>query len=74
MRAQIDCHDPNIPGAYKSFDLKTRAIAPIRYDLPHYTQQQDRKLISLTGNELSFEREFYDMVRTSFLRFNYQVG
>jgi len=73
LRAQIDCCDPNIVGANKSFDLKTRAIAPIRYDLPHYTQRQDSKLVTLTGTELSFEREFYDMVRTSFLRYNYQT-
>lgn len=35
MRAQLDCHNPDLPGT-GIFDIKTRAAVPIRYDLENY--------------------------------------
>lgn len=35
MRSQLDCQDDRLPGT-GIFDIKTRATAPIRYNLSEY--------------------------------------
>lgn len=35
LRSQLDCYDERLPR--RTFDLKTRAVAPIRIDIRNYT-------------------------------------
>lgn len=70
LRAQIDCRDP-VTG--NVFDLKTRAVAAVRYNIWDYRANSDCKLRRLTGTTNSYEREFYDMVRSVFLKYALQL-
>lgn len=70
MRAQIDCRNPDNG---EVFDVKTRAVAPIRYNLENYKSFITRKLRSLRGVSDSYEREFYDMVRSVFIKYALQL-
>ncbi|CAN8073766.1 unnamed protein product [Agarophyton chilense] len=70
LRAQIDCRNGQTG---EVFDVKTRAVAKIRYDLPNYLQYTSHKLRFLRGKTDSYEREFYDMVRTVFLKYALQL-
>lgn len=56
IRSQIDCksHDEN--GKPYFFEIKTRASAPIRYDLENYTNYLDYDIKYRTGSAESFER------------------
>lgn len=70
LRAQIDCRDSDTG---EVFDLKTRAVAPIRYNLHNYRSLRDQEISNLTGIWDSYEREFYDMVRSVFLKYALQL-
>ncbi len=70
MRAQIDCRDSRSGSV---FDVKTRAVAPIRYDLENYKDNETYRLHSLRGMFDSYEREFYDMVRSVFIKYALQL-
>ena len=71
LRSQLDCHHQNLPR--KIFDLKTRATIPIRLDVENYQNYLNYRLRKPTGLFESFEREYYDMVRSAFLKFSLQV-
>lgn len=70
LRAQIDCRNEETG---EVFDVKTRAVAPIRYDLDNYESSKSHRLKYLRGRMDSYEREFYDMVRTVFLKYAFQL-
>lgn len=70
LRAQIDCRNRRTG---EVFDVKTRAVAPIRYDLNNYQVSKHHRLRFLRGKMDSYEREFYDMVRTVFLKYALQL-
>lgn len=70
LRAQIDCRDEETGHV---FDVKTRAVAPIRYDLDNYEAFIRHRLRFLHGRQDSYEREFYDMVRSVFLKYALQL-
>lgn len=70
LRAQIDCRDSQSGSV---FDVKTRAVAPIRYDLENYKNNETYRLHSLRGMFDSYEREFYDMVRSVFIKYALQL-
>lgn len=70
LRAQIDCRNA---ATGEVFDVKTRAVAKIRYDLANYLQYTSHRLRFLKGKTDSYEREFYDMVRTVFLKYALQL-
>lgn len=70
LRAQIDCVDEMTGDV---FDVKTRAVAPIRYDLANYVAFTSHRLRFLQGRIDSYEREFYDMVRSVFLKYALQL-
>lgn len=70
LRAQIDCRNGKTG---EVFDVKTRAVAKIRYDLDNYAKHVSHKLRYLKGKNNSYEREFYDMVRTVFLKYALQL-
>ncbi|KIJ54277.1 hypothetical protein M422DRAFT_201351 [Sphaerobolus stellatus SS14] len=72
MRSQLDCQDSRLPGT-GVFDLKTRAVLPIRIDQLNYEDNTGYRIRTLTGEYESFEREYYDLIRSAFLKYNFQA-
>lgn len=73
LRAQLDCVDESLPGPNKVFDIKTRATFAVRRDCGNHRRHVGYRLSRLLGEFNSFEREFYDMARSAFLKYNMQV-
>ncbi|KAJ3086008.1 hypothetical protein HK102_013603 [Quaeritorhiza haematococci] len=71
VRSQIDCQDPRLPR--QTFDLKTRAALPIRMDPQRYLELLGYKVNRNHGLYNSFEREYYDMLRSALLKHSFQV-
>lgn len=73
LRSQIDArgHDEN--GDPIVFELKTRATAPLRYDIINYVDYLDYNIVKFKGQSCSFEREFYDLIRGGFLKYIMQM-
>lgn len=70
LRSQLDCFDSTVG----VFDLKSRATNPIRiYVDDDPSMHIGYKLTRLMGPTNSFEREYYDMSRSAFLRNIFQV-
>ncbi|RXK40275.1 hypothetical protein M231_02389 [Tremella mesenterica] len=67
MRSQLDCHDLRLPGD-GTFDIKTRACLPIRYDRANYEANSAYDIHQEKGMLESFERELYDLSRTAMLK------
>ncbi|KAF9233367.1 mitochondrial protein Pet127-domain-containing protein [Melanogaster broomeanus] len=72
MRSQLDCVDPRLPST-GVFDIKTRAAVPIRMDVLNYEENSGYLIKTLTGQLESFEREYYDLIRSAFLKYSFQV-
>ncbi|KAL1950580.1 hypothetical protein VTO73DRAFT_5704 [Trametes versicolor] len=72
LRSQLDCRDDSLPGS-GVFDLKTRAISVIRHDVYNYQNYLDHNIETLTGWQRSFEKEYYDMIRSAFLEYSFQA-
>jgi hypothetical protein len=72
MRSQVDCNDARLPGT-GVFDLKTRACVAVRMDLFNAEQAAGYEIRHRVGRFNSFEREYYDMMRSTFLRYSLQV-
>ncbi|OTB05745.1 hypothetical protein M426DRAFT_319423 [Hypoxylon sp. CI-4A] len=72
MRSQLDAYDPRIPGA-GMFDLKTRAVVSIRMDAKGFQKGLGYEIRNRFGQWNSFEREYYDMIRSAFLKYSLQV-
>jgi hypothetical protein len=86
MRSQLDCVDRRLPGT-GVFDIKTRACLPVRMDIlnwevcrllfpssfPLKTQKENSGYLikSAQGLVESFEREYYDLIRSAFLKYGY---
>ena len=68
MRSQLDCHDSRLPGT-GVFDIKTRAVLPIRMDILNYEENSGYQIRSQYGIMESFEREYYDLIRSGFLKY-----
>jgi hypothetical protein len=73
LRSQIDCRGEDIDGKPIIFELKTRATAPLRYDIGNYIDYLDYSIVKFKGQHSSFEREFYDLVRGGFLKYIMQM-
>uniref|UniRef100_A0A6B2KZ11 Uncharacterized protein n=1 Tax=Arcella intermedia TaxID=1963864 RepID=A0A6B2KZ11_9EUKA len=71
IRAQLDCENPELKKRY--FDIKTRALHSIRINMSDYQKYLSTTLENLTGLHGSFEREYYDMIRSAFLKYIIQV-
>lgn len=75
LRSQLDAYNPKLPGT-GVFDLKTRAVAAIRHDIA-YVEKND----NYTGYEIqktfgkfeSFEREFFELIRSTLLKYSLQA-
>lgn len=72
MRSQLDCHDRRLPGR-GTFDIKTRAAMVIRHDRANHAENSAYDIHQLVGTSESFEKEFYDMSRSAFLKYSMQV-
>lgn len=72
MRSQLDCHDRRLPDA-GTFDIKTRAAMVIRHDRANHAENSAYDIHQLVGPSESFEKEFYDMSRSAFLKYSMQV-
>ncbi|KAI0381719.1 Pet127-domain-containing protein [Hypomontagnella monticulosa] len=72
MRSQLDAYDPRVPG-YGMFDLKTRAVVSIRMDARGFQKGLGYEIRDRLGQWNSFEREYYDMIRSAFLKYSLQV-
>ncbi|KAJ2770362.1 hypothetical protein IWQ56_002193, partial [Coemansia nantahalensis] len=71
LRSQLDCRDGRLPR--KTFDLKTRGSLAVRMDLQNYEESKGYQIHTMKGRLQSFEREYYDMARSAFLKYNFQV-
>ena len=71
LRSQLDCAHDLLPK--RIFDLKTRAVLPIRLNVTRYRHNLWYKIIKHKGEFLSFEREYFDMIRSAFLKYYFQV-
>ena len=72
MRSQLDAYDSRLPGT-GMFDLKTRAVVSIRMDASNYEEMRGYEIKSRFGEYESYEREYYDMIRSAFLKYSLQV-
>lgn len=72
MRSQLDAHDPRLPGS-GMFDLKTRAVAAVRMDAQQPERGMDYEIRTRQGAWESYEREYFDMIRSAFLKYSLQV-
>lgn len=72
LRSQLDAHDPRLPGT-GMFDLKTRAVVTIRMDVQDYEKGVGYEISRRFGQWESYEREYYDMIRSAFLKYSLQV-
>ena len=72
MRSQLDAQDLRLPGT-GVFDLKTRAVLPIRMNATEYEDGTGYQLRYDRGEWESFERENYDMARATMLKYSLQV-
>jgi hypothetical protein len=73
LRSQIDCGGKDKEGNDIVFEIKTRAVAPIRYDVHGYQDYLDYEVSSLYGRHSSYEREYYDLIRGAFLKYLFQL-
>jgi hypothetical protein len=73
LRSQIDCQSTLPDGKKIVYEVKTRAVAPIRYDLSRYDQFFDYKIDRTMGYHSSYEREYYDLIRGGFLKYFFQL-
>lgn len=67
LRSQLDCQDPRLPK--RTFDLKTRAALPVRMDVYNFEKYRDYHIVANHGLFNSFEREYFDMCRSAFLKY-----
>lgn len=73
MRSQLDAKDHRLPGT-GAFDLKTRAVGAIRYDLKRTSvENTGYQLVRNTGLFESFERELFDLTRATMLKYSLQA-
>ncbi|KAG8936249.1 hypothetical protein FRC02_003541 [Tulasnella sp. 418] len=72
LRSQLDCVDSRLPGT-GVFDIKTRACVAIRLDRLNYEAASTYLIRSQYGEFESFEREYYDMARSTMIKYNFQA-
>ena len=72
MRSQLDAFDPRIPGT-GMFDLKTRAVASIRFGINDIKKGLGYEIRDRVGQWESYEREYHDMIRSAFIKYSLQV-
>jgi Mitochondrial protein Pet127 len=74
IRSQLDTSSVDENGVPFVFEIKTRATAPIRYDLKNYENYLDYKLAKRNGLHSSYEREYFDLIRSILLKYFFQIS
>ncbi|KAF2861875.1 Pet127-domain-containing protein [Piedraia hortae CBS 480.64] len=72
MRSQLDAYDPRLPGT-GMFDIKTRAVLTVRHDASNPEKMLGYEIQRLQGDYESVEREHYDMLRATTLKYLLQA-
>lgn len=75
LRSQLDAYDHNLPGT-GVFDLKTRAVAAIRHDLSYVEKNNNQtgyEIDKVYGEFESLEREFFELIRSTLLKYSLQA-
>ncbi|EPX71925.1 RNA metabolism pathway protein Pet127 [Schizosaccharomyces octosporus yFS286] len=72
IRSQLDCFDRTLPNS-GVFDLKTRAVLGVRLNQAEPENYDSYTLDRYYGNFVSYEREYYDMIRSAFLKYSLQA-
>jgi hypothetical protein len=72
MRSQLDAHDSRLPGN-GMFDIKTRAVTSIRMSTTDYKPMLGYEILTQQGEWQSYEREYYDMMRSTMLKYMLQA-
>ena len=72
MRSQLDAYDSRLPGT-GMFDLKTRAVLSVRMDADDFEPMLGYEIHTLQGKFNSYEREHYDMMRSTMLKYMLQA-
>eukprot|EP00301_Raphidiophrys_heterophryoidea_P002544 c11187_g1_i2.p1 GENE.c11187_g1_i2~~c11187_g1_i2.p1 ORF type:complete len:517 (-),score=110.20 c11187_g1_i2:48-1598(-) len=70
VRSQIDAYDEDMG---LTLDIKSRATIPIRNDIKNYLKHKGYRIKYMEGPTESYEREFYDMMRTVFPKYAFQM-
>lgn len=73
LRSQIDCLGFDSNKKPYVFEIKSRACAPIRYDIENYELYKDYDINMKRGVYESFQREYFDLIRGGFLKYVMQV-
>ncbi|CAG9327408.1 unnamed protein product [Blepharisma stoltei] len=73
IRSQIDTESIDEQGNPFVFEIKTRASAPIRYDVENYNLYTDYLINSRSGYVNSYEREYFDLLRSIILKYLFQI-
>jgi hypothetical protein len=73
LRSQLDCVTHLSNGNSFVYEIKSRAVAPMRYDLDNYHNYYDYNIDRIMGIHSSFEREYYDLIRGGFLKYYFQL-
>ncbi|PVV05373.1 hypothetical protein BB560_000095 [Smittium megazygosporum] len=71
IRSQIDCRHDSL--RKKSFDIKSRAVVSIRHNIEKYKEFNGYQIKTEKGKWESFEREIFDMIRTSMIKYAFQA-
>lgn len=71
-RSQLDCQHDYLPGN-GTFDIKTRATIAIRHDRLNHANAAGYQIRSSQGPLESFEREYLDLIRSAFLKYQFQA-
>ncbi|RYZ65117.1 MAG: hypothetical protein EOP08_07610, partial [Proteobacteria bacterium] len=72
MRSQLDAYDPRLPGT-GMFDIKTRAVSSIRMSTSDYKPMLGYEILTQQGKWESYEREYYEMMRSTMLKYMLQA-
>jgi hypothetical protein len=71
LRAQLDAYDHQLPK--KTFDIKTRALHAIRMNVEDFQNQEWYAIKAVSGAHQSFEREYFDMLRSPMIKYYFQA-
>lgn len=71
-RSQLDCYHDYLPGN-GTFDIKTRATIAIRHDRLNHANAAGYQIRTSQGPLESFEREYLDLIRSAFLKYQFQA-
>ncbi|SMR56639.1 unnamed protein product [Zymoseptoria tritici ST99CH_1E4] len=72
MRSQLDAYDPRLPGN-GTFDLKTRAVVTVRMQSHDHEEMTGYELLSNQGRWFSYEKEWFDMMRSTMVKYILQA-